>query len=152
MPGHVVRLNANVCGTRWPRRAARDPDTNYNGNADAAVARPNPEITPPGWWQWCEKSNTVQLCPAAHSFATQRSPWRVLKLAAAEAVEEVKQSAGPCSCHPRPRPEKESKWPACVGAGRGCRGGRTEDGPDKLRPLPRLQLGIEWPVVADLYF
>jgi len=44
------------------------------------------------WWQWCEKSNTVQLCPAAHSFATQRSPWRVLKLATAEAVEEVKQS------------------------------------------------------------
>ena len=42
-----------------------------------------------------------------------------------------KQSAGPCSCHPRPRPEQESKWPACVGAGRGCRGGRTEDGPDK---------------------
>jgi len=30
----------------------------------------------------------------------------VLKRAATEAVEEVKQSAGPCSCHPQPRPEK----------------------------------------------
>jgi len=30
----------------------------------------------------------------------------VLKRATAEAVEEVKQSAGPCSCHLRPRPEK----------------------------------------------
>ena len=27
MPGHVVRLNANVCDTKWPRRA----DTTYDG-------------------------------------------------------------------------------------------------------------------------
>jgi len=34
---------------------------------------------------------------------------------------------------------------SCVcraGAGRGCRGGRTEAGPDKLRPLPRLPQGM----------
>ena len=142
MPGHVVRLNANVCGTRWPRRAAREPDTNYDGNADAAVARPTRRSHRPDGGSGAYNQTQCSTLPRS-SFLCHAE----MTVAGVKADSNRGCRGGQTECWtlqlpPAAAPRKEGKWPACVGAGRGCRGGRREAGPDKPRPLPRLPQGM----------
>ena len=55
-----VRRNANVCGTKWLRRAAAPQSPIQTTMADAAVPHPKLEIARPGWCWWLVQSNKVQ--------------------------------------------------------------------------------------------
>jgi len=102
---------------------AAEPDTNYDGTADAAVPHPKLEITPPGWCRWSVQSNkgqhvAPQLIPLPRSYSCaplpnkSKSKWRQKFYASSRPKHPTlgpATSRCPRACSlPWPRPEEEA--------------------------------------------